>query len=171
SRPLGGDREVTVLRHGPVLAEVRIYQTMMPEPEIQGSTLPHFFGVHAYLRWFRGGDMVAMDLRFNDAQDGHDTTTSEDDPLDKVYFKRIEVALPLHWALLQDVEDPFFGHERVEDGRRVIDLVRALPHGKLHVMRWQGQFHRRLMIVPSDETARGEAAAYLNRPGQASCPP
>src|SRR5262249_7165810 len=94
SGPLGGEREVTVLRHGPVLAEVRIYQTMVPEPEIPGSTLPHFFGVHVYLRWFRGGDMVAMDVRFNNAQDGHDTTSTRDDPLDKVYFKDIEFALP-----------------------------------------------------------------------------
>jgi hypothetical protein len=71
-----------VLHHGPLQAEVRVYQTMVPEPPIPGSTLPHLFGVHAYLGWFSGRSSVELDLRFNNAQDGHDVTTPLDDPLD-----------------------------------------------------------------------------------------
>ncbi len=167
--PLDGTGSYKLMRHGSVHTEVRAYQVMTPVRAVPGSTLPHFFGVHAYVSHFAGSEVLGLDLRFHNGHDGNDVTTARDDPLDKVYFRKIEISLPPDGIMFQDFEDPFFGQERLENGRRIIPLVAPLPGGKLHVMRWQGQFHRRLMIATRDPAVQAEARAYLNGVGHGFC--
>ena len=171
SRPLDGTAVLKVMRHGPVHAEVRGYQIMRPEPAVQGpaGTLPHFFGVHSYLSLLAGQSVIGLDLRFHNGHDGFDRSTRIDDPLDKVYFERIEVSVPAGWLLQQDVQDPFFLPPRMENGRRIYPIVGPAPAERMNVMRWQGQFHRRLAISPSDSTSGVEASAWLNQAGRAFC--
>ncbi len=167
-QPMSGGN-FKLMRRGRVQTELRIYQTMVPEPAVAGpaGTLPHFFGVHSYLSTFSGQEIVGLDLRFNNGHCGRDQTSNLDDPLDKVYFERIEIALPPDWILMQDFEDPFFGDTRYEPERWVHDLVEPNGDGKMHVLRWQGQFHRRLMIA--SDAHSGIARSYLNGVGHAFC--
>jgi hypothetical protein len=165
-RPFAGPTG-EVLHHGPVHAEVRNYLDMLPRPG--SSTLPHFFGVHAYVSWSRGSSSVGLELRFHNAHDGHDQGTKLDDPLDKVYFDRIEVSMPEGWTLMQDFDDPLFGREHLAGGRRIVELVGPNPTGGLHVMRWGGQFHRRLAFAPARPGAMRGARARLGGAGRAFC--
>ena len=170
-RPLNGLGTAKLLRRGPVHTELRVHQNMVPlqpDPGPQG-TLPHFFGVHAYLSTLQGHEIVGLDLRFHVGHSGRNQASALDDPLDKVYFDRIELRVPSSWFLLQDFEDPFFGDGVVVGNERVHALVEPNPAGKQHVVRWQGQFHRRLMLARGAET--GTARGYLQCAGQAFCVP
>jgi hypothetical protein len=152
-----------------VHSQLRVYQTMLPEPPVTGpqGTLPHLFGVHSYVSVFAGRPYIGLDLRFNNAQSGLNKALPYDNPLGKVYFERIEVDIPAGWALRQDFEDPFFGPARHESGRKIIPLVRPNGDGTMHVIHWQAQFHRRLVLVP--EALEGFGIGYLLRIGQAFC--
>jgi len=169
SRPLGGVRELSVLHHGPVQAELRVYQDMLPEPALPGSTLPHLFGIHAYLSWFRDSTTVGLDLRFHNGHDGHDKNDERDDPLDTIYFRELELSMPEAWTVQQDFPDPLFGSERIENGRRIVALVAPEPGGGLHVMRWLAQFHRRLALSPAQPVDVALARTYLDAAGRAFC--
>jgi hypothetical protein len=168
-RPLDGRGSSTVLQRGPVRGELRVYQELVPIAPVAGSTLPHLFGVHAYLSWSRGSTTVGLDLRFHNAHDGHDATTALDDPLGKLYFRNLEISVPESWRVLQDFDDPLSGAERRVNGRRFFALVQALPQGKLHVIQWQGQFHRRLALAPDRPADVAAARAQLDGIGRAFC--
>jgi len=167
SRPFTISNRV-ILHHGPVHAEARTYQNMTARVGAPRA-LPHFFGVHAYVSWSRESSSVGLELRFHNAHDGHDTTSALDDPLDKVYFQRVEVAMPEGWVLLQDFDDPLFGRERLNNGRRIVELVEGDPGGNMHVMRWGGQFHRRMVLAPNRSGAVRAARAQLEGAGRAFC--
>lgn len=158
-----------VLHHGPIHAEVSYYQDLLPELEIVGSTLPHLLGVHLYLSWFSDRTSVGLDLRFHNAHDGHDAGSKLDDPLDELYFQRLEISVPADWTLQQDFPDPLFGNERLAGGRRTFDLVAPNPDGTMHVIRWGGQFHRRLMLSPARPVSIERARAQLDGAGRAFC--
>ncbi|HEX6883409.1 MAG TPA: hypothetical protein VF530_08505 [Planctomycetota bacterium] len=168
SRPLQ-PTPYKVLHRGPIQAEVSYHQDMLPEVEIVGSTLPHLLGVHHYLSWFSDRSQIGLDLRFHNAHDGHDPATKLDDPLDKLYFRSLEISLPADWTLQQDFADPSFGNERVVGGRRIFDLVAPNADGTMHVIRWGGQFHRRLMLSPARSGSMERARAYLDGAGRAFC--
>ena len=157
------------LRSGPIMAEVRSFQNMLPAEPVPGSTLPHFLGVHTYRSVIRGSSHIGLDLRFHNAHDGFDHASALDDPLDKLYFERIELSMPAEWTVLQDFDDPLFGAERVVGNRRIIALVEPDPSGDLHVIRWQGQFHRRLMLTPVEPQFVDGARARLDGAGRAFC--
>jgi hypothetical protein len=167
-RPLDGSGSYQLMRRGRVTTELRIFQTMRPEPFINGAagTLPRSFGVHAYLSTLSGHDMLGLVLRFSNGGSGRDDTNTADDPLDKLYFRKIQVSLPAALTLIQDFDDPYFGNNVVSGARRNWDLVGPLPDGKMHVIRWLGQFHRRLWIGGSQA---GFAVAYGDGFGQAFC--
>jgi len=169
ARPLDASSEVRVLRHGPVHAEVRLHRVLVPEAPVSGNagTLPHALGVHVYLSFFRGTELVGLDLRFHNGHDGHEPLDPSDDPLDTLYFRDLELAVPAGWRVHADVSDPFLGAERLEGGRCVLPLVTPLPDGRMHVIRWLGQFHRRLALAPEGVEGLVEARSYLERVGQA----
>src|SRR5262249_35438347 len=66
-RPRDGTGSYKLMRRGRVTTELRIYQTLMPEPFVSGAagTLPHSLGVHVYLSTLTGHDVLGLALRFN----------------------------------------------------------------------------------------------------------
>lgn len=168
-RPLDGTGSYQLMRRGRVTTELRIYQTMRPEPFVSGpaGTLPRFLGVHAYLSTTTGEETLGLALRFNNGGSGRDGTSNDDDPLDRIYFQKIQVSLPADLAFMQDFEDPYIGSVVGAGNRWVWDLVEPLAGGKLHVIRWLGQFHRRLWIASA--TDMGVARSYANGVGQGFC--
>lgn len=168
-RPLDGTGTYKLMRRGRVTTELRIFQTMRPEPVVAGAsgTLPHSFGVHVYLSTLTGQEILGMALRFTNGHSGRDTSTNLDDPLDKLYFGKIQLTLPGTLSLLQDFPDPFFGDSVSSGNQRVWDLVGPLGGGKMHVLRWLGQFHRRLWIASGVHA--GLARTYADGLGQAFC--
>ncbi len=168
-RPFDGSGSYKLMRHGPVQTELRIAQTMQLETYVGGTTLPHAFGVHTYISTFQGREMLGLNLRLHNAHSGLDLGTNSDNPLDKLYFKKIEVSIPINWFLAQSFPDPFFGATpTTSGGRNTYDLVREIAGGPLHVMRWQGQFHRRLAISTGAETG-SYRTPHLFADGQAFC--
>ena len=159
--PTDGTGTMELMRYGKVQTELRVFQTMLPESPDSGpqGTLPHLFGVHSYLSTVRGDDIVFLDLRFHNGHSGNDDSTTADDPLDKVYFERIDVTVPSNWYVDQAFEDPSFGDETVSNGRRTVSIVNPLSGGDMHYMKWQGQMHRRLAL--STNGLRDEARQYL----------
>lgn len=167
-RPLDGTGDLRLERRGPVTTEMRIFQTMLPEPYLNGAsgTLPRFFGVHTYLSTLSGHEGLGLVLRFTNGGSGRDLTTTVDDPLDKLYFQKIQLTVPADLVLVQDFPDPFLGGSVVVGDKRVWDLVKPLADGKLHVVRWLGQFHRRLWLGGG---VSGFANAYADGIGQGFC--
>ncbi|NOT29921.1 MAG: hypothetical protein HOP15_05665 [Planctomycetes bacterium] len=168
-RPLDGSGSMRLERRGRVTTELRVYQTMRPEPFVNGAagTLPHALGVHAYLTTSAGEEILGLALRFNNGSTGRDTTSALDDPLDKFYFQKIELTLPANLVLIQDFDDPYLGSYVSAGQRWVWDLVEPMANGKLHVMRWLSQFHRRLWIASG--AGSGFAGNYADGVGNAFC--
>ncbi|MEW6073255.1 MAG: hypothetical protein AB1726_11785 [Planctomycetota bacterium] len=163
--PLDGTGTMRLAHYGPSLTELVVHQVMTPVAPDGGpqGTLPHFFGVHSYLRTYANEEVLGLDVRFHNAHAGRDRTTPLDDPLDKVYFERIEIAFPAGFVLQQDFPDPFFGAPEPEGGEIVQPIVAPLGDGTMHVLRWQGQFHRRLML--STPAAQWPARFYHDHGG------
>jgi len=146
--PLAASGNGRMTRFGRNQAELASHHVMLPTPPVAGpsGTLPHLLGVHSYVRTYAGEEIVGLDLRFHNALSGRDGSTTADDALDKLYFEEIELVVPAGWYVHQDFEDPYFGAPYEEDGRHVQPVVAPLEDGRLHVIRWQGQFHRRLIL-------------------------
>ena len=159
--PLDGTSSYRLVRYGRVHTELRSYQNLRPTAPSSGptGTLHHMFGVHAYTSTFGGDEVIGLDLRFHNGHSGVDLVNPDDDPLDRVYFQRIELTVPSAWYAHQGFEDPMFGASYVAGGRRVIAIVEPNPDGTMHTMRWQGQMHRRVML--STDRARDAARQYV----------
>lgn len=168
-RPLDGTGQLEIKRHGEVATEIRIFQVMQADPPVAGpsGTLPHFLGVHTYLTAVTGQEVLGLDVRFTNASSGRNTGSALDDPLDKLYFREIELVAPADWALRQDFVDPYFGSFTGNGADWTWKLVEPLENGKLHVIRWLGQFHRRLWLGTGAD--QGTAVNYSEELGQAFC--
>ena len=160
-----------LMRYGAAQAELRTFRTMAPDQVDNGpqGTLPHFFGVHSYLSTWSAENLLGLDLRFTNAHSGIDPADVMDDPLDTLYFDKIEVTIPSGWTLVQDFKDPYFGNaSTLATGEKAFPIVKPLGDGTFHVIQWQGQFHRRLMLTPTGSSG-GPAYAYLQGSGQGFC--
>ncbi len=167
--PIKGTVVRRMEKHGDVMAQLRTYGTMKPTVSVAGQngTIPHMFGVHAYVSVWSNEELVGLDLRFNNGADGFVTSTKVDDPLGKFYFKSINVLVPNGWALQQMFDDPNFGTPSVLGEYTVFPLVEPEPGNKLHVMPSNAQFHRRLMLSPIAKQTR--ARRMLDQEGLAMC--
>lgn len=158
-------------RYGKHHTQVRTYDTMLPNSSVSGpnGTLDHMMGVHSYISTLNGQDVLLLDLRLNNGPDGNDNSTSIDDPMGKVYFERIEVAVPQGYVVLQAFDDPMWGNNSPATigGKTRYQLVEPLPNNKLHVMEPQAQMIRHLAIVPAGSEAAGRA--MLEQEGLAFC--
>ena len=157
--PLNGAGDETLLRYGEHTAELRLFQRLAANPPVAGpqGTLPHGLGMHCYFSTFNSEEVVGLDLRVTNADSGNDESTFIDDPLDKVYFQNLQLIVPNGWVVVQDYEDPFFRPGFSSGGKTVFPIVGALDGGKMHVIPWGGQFHRRLAITKPGNEARARA--------------
>jgi len=170
-RPLEPDGSTKLTRYGDLHTQARTYGVMEPVTPVSGSqgTLPHFFGVHAYVSSLHKEQVVLMDLRFNNGPDGNDPGTDADDPMGRLYFEDIEIAVPPTWVVLQAFDDPYWGNllPVTSGGKTRYKLVEPMTDGSIHVMPERGQFHRRLAICPPGLENR--AQSYLEGAGQGFC--
>ncbi|MBK7877119.1 MAG: hypothetical protein IPJ77_15465 [Planctomycetes bacterium] len=162
----GGDR-FRSLRAGVAAKTVATHQVLTPIAPATGAqaTLPHSMGVHAYVTQYRDENFLALDLRVHNALSGLDPATPLDDPLQKLYFGRLELKLPRDWVLLSAEPDPFFGTPYDEGSARVWPIVAPLANGKLHLLPQMGQFERRFAIAHDDAVSIARAASSLRQEG------
>ena len=145
-----GTGPAVLKRYGLASTELRTYGTpkaLFPSSGPTG-TLPHFFGVHAYLRTFSEDPVLGLDLRIHNGHDGHDPVVITDDALGDVYFRRIDLVVPNGWIVQPAFHDTQFGPSHILGNHVFWSIVAPLPDGKPHVMPWRGQFHRRFALSP-----------------------
>ncbi len=164
-----GNGTLRVLRSGASADQRTTHSVLLPDPPVAGATatLPHFFGVHAYLTRWQDEPFFSLDLRVHNALSGLDATTDHDDPLRELYFHDFELVLPQGWVVLNAFTDPYFGAPYDEGSNRVWPIVAPLSDGTLHVIHQEGQFERRLAICPAGQESR--ALAYLHEENLAFC--
>ena len=134
------------LKSGPVTVKFKTYGNLMPTTPVDGvsGTLPHLMGVHAYVSRWSQDDFVSLDLRVHNGHSGLDKNDADDDPLGKIYFRDLELRVPLGWSVVHAFENPYVGSS-----------VRA----------------RRLEDVPDRQTDRHRAHARDARAGPVPPPP
>jgi len=155
------------LKDGRFEKQFSTHQPLRADLVVEGpqGTLSHHVGVHAYATTYSADEFVSLDLRVHNAFSGLDQTTSDDDPLGKVYFDALELVVPLGWSVISSIEDPFLGVPYDEGDRRVYPIVRPIGEGQMHMMPRMAQFHRRLVLARDGHEA--EATACLTEAGLA----
>lgn len=136
------------LKSGAVCEQMKTFENLMPVSPLEGptGTLPHLMGVHSYVSRWTQDDFVSLDLRIHNGHSGLDKNDPEDDPLGKLYFRSLELRVPLGWSVVHAFENPYVGAPYVLGGWKIYPIVAPIPTGQLHVMRQQAQFLRRLVI-------------------------
>lgn len=142
------------IRTGPAARQRRVYSTLVPVDESGGGPpLEHLMGVHAYLTEWSGDERLSLDLRINNgACSGSRSPSTLESPAGIVYWESLELVLPSGWNVLALAPDPFLGEAVRTAGQVVVPLVKELPHGRMHMMGPQAQFHRRLTLVSNRPT-------------------
>ncbi|MCB9913544.1 MAG: hypothetical protein H6828_00175 [Planctomycetes bacterium] len=161
--------ELRRLRSGPVADQWRTHENLVPVTPVAGSTgtLPHLMGVHTYVTTWRDEGFVTLELRVHNGHEGEDPDSDQDDPLDKLYFEDLELAVPSGWTLLELYPTPSTGTSYLDGGATVYPLVAPIGGGLMHMMPRQAMFHRRLALCRVGEEARAQAA--LEEQGLAFC--
>jgi len=164
-----GSGSARSLKRGRVAAEVATHEVLKPVTPVTGenATLPHMVGVHAYWTRWTSEDFISLDLRIHNAFSGRDSTTTDDNPLGKIYFDALDISVPAGWVVFEAVDNPFAGPCLTAEGRATKALVRANDSGALHVMGPLAQFERRLVIARAGTEAR--AQAFLREEGLGFC--
>jgi len=152
-----------LLRKGPAAVQVRTYGVLRPTGPKLGApdgALPHFLGVHAYLTAWADTRALSLDLRVHNGFDGHDKTDAADDPLGKVYFRWLELWLPVGWSGVQDVNDLCAGKPYRDGGWMRHPLIAPRSDGRMHVMPHQSSFNRRLGLAHTADVPLALHLAY-----------
>lgn len=150
------------LKDGHLVKQWATHSLMLPldaSNSPQG-TLPHLFGVHAYITHFAESNYFGVDLRIHNGMSGS-TDSPLDDALNEIYFDRITLRMPGGWKALHAFDDPFTSGNVAEGGWTMHDLVEPMPNGRMHVMRRQGQLTRRLMVALQGSGNAARARTFL----------
>jgi hypothetical protein len=161
---------LATLRQGPAAVQMRTYDVMMPNSQVIGApsgSLPHFFGVHAYVTAWAQEDAISLDLRVNNGPSGVDHADDKDDPLGNVYFKSLELWVPSGWVAQSEVSDPFLAQPHTQGAWLAYPLIKPNPDGSMHLMAEQAMLNRRIAI--SKPSATGVARALLDQAGLGFC--
>lgn len=161
--------DAETLKSGALCEQFKTYENLEPITPVEGgnATLPHLMGVHAYVTRWAQDDFISLDLRIHNGHSGLDPNDTADDPLGTVYFKSLELRLPVGWSIAHAFENPYVGTPYVQGGWKTYPIVAPITGGKLHVMRAQAQFERRLVIYKDGyETA---ARSLVEEQGLAFC--
>lgn len=158
-----GGPDLRVLRDGESAFQVRTHELLLPvHPETGPSgSLPHLFGVHAYVTQWAGEHFLSLDLRIHNGMANVDPTDPLDDPMDKLYFDELVLKIPAGFDAAVAFDDPFLDPSGPAGDHRELPLVKPLPGGKLHVMGQMGQMIRRIVVFEIGYGA--EAHAELER--------
>lgn len=165
----GGQSGKKILRDGRVALQFRAYGTLRPKTGNLGAptgALSHMMGVHAYVTYWDRDDTVTLDLRFSNGASGA-SATPLNAPQQDMYFDSLELVVPQGWAVQQLFDDPFWGVAKTQGNQVVQPIVRPLSNGKMHIMHQRSQFHRRLVVAPSNQSAH--AREVLRSAGLGFC--
>ena len=160
---------VETVRSGPLVHETKTPDALLPLQPVTGSTgtLPRMMGVHSFLRTFARQDYFALDLYVHNAFDGMDETTTIDDDVVDLYFRRLDLVLPQGWEVVHVMENPFSGPATPDGNMARAPIVGPLPGGRMHLMQCQSQFSRRMIIAKTD--AVEDARVVAERQDVAFC--
>ncbi|MCP5022180.1 MAG: hypothetical protein GY930_10420 [bacterium] len=145
-----------VLKSGSQLMQLGSHEMLLPSAGSDPATcLPHMMGLQVYTTVFSGGSAIALDLIVHNAMTGLDEETETDDLMDDLYFFNLRMEIPQGWVLLSAFENPHeTGLVNLPGGNRAeMQIVNALPNGKLHLLPRQARFTRRFYLAR--ETAEG----------------
>jgi len=164
-----GGGSARVLKRGRVSGEIATHEVLKPVTPTTGptATLPHLMGAHAYVTRWGSEDFISLDLRIHNAFSGRDPSTTDDNPLGKVYFDALELSVPAGWVVLEATDNPWAGPCVPIAGRSTKQLIRPIESGALHVMPAFFQLERRIVIARAGAQAR--AAAFLREEGLGFC--
>lgn len=154
-----------ILKRGRTEVQVATHEVLKPVEVVAGDqgTLPHMMGVHSYVTRYTGESFVALDLRVHNGFSGLDATTTDDDPIGKVYFRELELVVPAGWVVFGSQDDPFLGEPYDEAGSRVYPIVAPIdagPNTPMHMMPSMAQFHRRLVVAHVGAEANAQASLF-----------
>ncbi len=159
--PLRENLPRKAMRSGSAISEIRAHGSMMPiAPHgSPGATLPHLFGVHAYVRTIANSPVLELDLRIHNGHSGLNHAQTYDDPLDTVYFDGLELELPPGWWARDADPDSATGGPTTVGNHERYWIIEPQRNGKLHVMHAQAQTTRRLVIYRPPDVL--EAVDYV----------
>jgi hypothetical protein len=150
----GNETFTQLLSEGLASAQGRSYNVMKPVGATIGAptgALPHFFGVHAYVTAWTQTEGLSVALRVHNGFDGYDESTSDDDPLGVVYFKKLELVMPSAWTAMLDFQDVAAGPSYQQSGTLILPLISPNLNGDMHLMPHQAQLQRRLGIAKASD--------------------
>ncbi|MBI5432875.1 MAG: hypothetical protein HZA52_08605 [Planctomycetes bacterium] len=160
---------VKQLRLGDAASQVRTYGVMLPTSTVPvgppNGPLSHLFGVHAYLGNWAKSDVISLDLRVSNGFSGRDAATKNDDPINDVYFRSLELWVKKGWTIESSLPDSAQGPSYDAGKWTAFPLVTARTDGKLHLMVSQGQFNRRITVVPIGKEAEAKSYARAENLG------
>ncbi len=153
AQPLVDGEAPRLLRYGYNQSQVGTYNTMLPAGS-GAESLPHLFGVHAYVSALREEPLLLLDLRIHNGFANTDADSDIDDVLGEAYFDKLELRLPAGWSVIQCFEDSGLGTPYGAGGQAVFPLVGPNADGSMHFMPMGAQMVRRLALCPAGEEAR-----------------
>lgn len=159
---LNGAGSTTVLQKGATTVQWRHFGALTPVTAVTGATatLSQLMSVHSYPRVSLSDPVLQLDLRVSNGSIGANPAAPT--PLSKMYFRDLEIRMPKEFALIPDIVDPAFGERYFPDENTVAyPIVKANADGTMHVMPRQGQFPRRLAIVPLGQEAIAQSRLDL----------
>ncbi len=161
--------QAQVLKSGAICDQFKTYGNLEPvtPSAAANGTLPHLMGVHAYVTRWTHDDFISLDLRVHNGHSGLEPGDAADDPLGKVYFRSLDLRVPIGWSIAHAFENPYVGQPVVQGGWKVYPIVAPISSGKLHVMGSQAQFERRLVIFKDGYEAAARSLVEEN--GLAFC--
>lgn len=139
----------------------RVHTTMEPVVVVGGATptLPHLFGVHAFVTQHAWTSAVRLDLHVHNAFTGRDANDASDDALGDIVFEGLDLVLPAGWRAIPCFVDPQLGTTSVSGDSATLPIVKDLPGDDLHLLPQLSRFQRRFVLAPLDELDVAQALA------------
>ena len=155
-----------MLKDGQWLQQRAGHEVLLPTAGHDPVTaLPHAHGVHAYVTTWKDAPYVALDLVVHNAMNDLDEETPIDDLLNDLYFRHLDLDVPVGWKVIPLFPNPTEGPLRAGATPDVntFSLIEGLPQGKLHLMPRQSRFTRRYMLVLDEREALARAQEVADR--------
>lgn len=129
------------------------------------TALPHAHGVHVYLTTWKDAPYIALDLVVHNAMNGLDEERPIDDLLNDLYFRHLDLDVPVGWKVIPLFPNPEETPLRpgASPDVNTFSLIKGLPQGKLHLMPRQSRFTRRYLIALDEPEAIARAQEVADR--------
>ena len=131
------------------------------------NALDHLLGVMSIGTIYHNDNILLIDLLIHNGDAGE---TSQNIPNTTAYFHSIELWCPKQWKLTHKDLDPAISSAMVEDAHfSKYVLVKPLSNGKMHTVKRQGGFIRRLGLSLASDNLQSKTDMYLQNQNLAFC--